>query len=77
VAGTKAYVLPDPPPSVILEEFGNSAMKFFLWVWTTEMSHKPMVLKSDLNFSISEAFKRHDIRIPFPQLDVHVKPLTS
>ncbi|MBK7033252.1 MAG: hypothetical protein IPH49_08315 [Ignavibacteria bacterium] len=48
-------------------------MKFFLWVWTREMSHKPMVLGSELNFAINEAFTEHGIRIPFPQLDVHVK----
>ncbi|MBK6291224.1 MAG: mechanosensitive ion channel [Ignavibacteria bacterium] len=73
VAGSKPYVLSEPPPVVIFEEFGDSAMKFFLWVWTREMSHKPMVLRSELNFAINEAFTEHGIRIPFPQLDVHVK----
>jgi small-conductance mechanosensitive channel len=73
VARVHQGVLTDPGPSVLLESFGDSSLNFLLRVWTREFSKVPGVLRSDLYFAISRAFKEHGIEIPFPQRDLHIK----
>lgn len=65
-------VLGDPPPTVRLSEFGDSSLNFELLVWTDQPTRHPL-LRSNLNYAIEAAFRRHDIQIPFPQRDVHIK----
>ena len=71
------HVLEDPAPSVFLKEFGDSAIDFELVVWSSEMSHRPSRLKSDLNFAIEEKLREAGIEIPFPQRDVHIRTSVS
>jgi small-conductance mechanosensitive channel len=66
-------VLKDPKPSVLFDGFGDSSLNFLLRVWTREFATVPGVLRSDLYFAISRAFKEHGIEIPFPQRDLHIK----
>jgi potassium-dependent mechanosensitive channel len=64
--------LQEPPPSVRFTEFGDSSLNFELLVWTDQPIRHPL-LRSNLNYAIEAAFRRHDIQIPFPQRDVHIK----
>ena len=73
VAQAHRGVLNQPGPSVLFEGFGNSSLNFLLRVWTREFATVPGVLRSELYFSISRAFKEHSIEIPFPQRDLHIK----
>jgi small-conductance mechanosensitive channel len=73
VAGRNPGVLRKPEPDVLFEEFGDSSLIFNLRVWTSEFSDKPKVLKSQLFYAIFEKFKEHNIEIPFPQRDLHLK----
>ncbi len=73
VANENRGVLQNPPPEVLFEEFADSSLNFSLTVWTTAYTDKPKVLKSELYYSIFEAFKKHNIEIPFPQRDLHLK----
>lgn len=73
VAYENPDVLKNPEPDVLFEEFGDSSLNFNLRVWTTELSDKPKVLKSQLYYAIFEKFKEHKIEIPFPQRDLHLK----
>ncbi len=73
VARDNENVLEDPPPRVIFKEFGESALKFELRVWSSRLLHRRGVLISQLNFAIFEKFKQEGVRIPYPQLDLHVK----
>jgi small-conductance mechanosensitive channel len=66
-------VLHEPEPDVLFDEFGDSSLNFILRVWTTEYSNTPRVLKSQLYYAVFEKFKEHNIEIPFPQRDVHIK----
>jgi small-conductance mechanosensitive channel len=66
-------VLKDPVPDVLLEEYGDSSINFTLRVWTSTYITQPNLLKSQLYYSIFEKFKEHNIEIPFPQRDIHVK----
>jgi potassium-dependent mechanosensitive channel len=65
-------ILKSPPPHVLFQGFGDSALKFELLVWTA-MPNRQFLLKSDLNFRIFEAFQRRQIEIPFPQHDLHLR----
>ncbi len=65
-------VLLRPRPQVWFQEFAESAMKFELLVWTGEPK-KQFILKSDLNYLIEKALRRHQVQVPFPQRDLHFR----
>jgi small-conductance mechanosensitive channel len=64
-------VVADPVPQVFFKGFGDSALNFDLLVWIRNPS-KQLVIKSDLNFAIAQAFRDNKIEIPFPQRDLHL-----
>ncbi len=61
----------NPEPKVFFEEFGDSALIFDLMFWT-ERSFSIEEVKSDLRYMIEAEFRRNNIKIPFPQRDLHV-----
>ncbi|MEM6424622.1 MAG: mechanosensitive ion channel domain-containing protein [Cyanobacteria bacterium P01_D01_bin.128] len=72
-AGTKHRdVIKMPPPLVLFDGFGDSALDFQLLVWIAEPS-KQLIIRSDLYFAIEAGLKQHGIEIPFPQRDLHVR----
>jgi len=73
VAENNKGVLKDPPPDVLLNDYGDSSINFTLRVWTSEYITVPKLLKSQLYYSAFEKFKEYGIEIPFPQRDIHVK----
>lgn len=73
VANEHDGILKSPAPSVAFSDFGESSLDFQLWVWTIKFTNRPTVLKSDLYFAIFRKFKEHNIEIPFPQRDLHVR----
>jgi small-conductance mechanosensitive channel len=73
VAKGNPGVLKTPEPYVRFEEFGDSSLKFSLLVWTEAYIDRPNILKSELYYSIFGKFKEHNIEIPFPQQDIHLK----
>lgn len=73
VATAHPGVLTDPPPMVFFSGFGDSALNLELAVWTRAMTQAPHRFRSELNFAIDDAFRRHGIQIPFPQRDLHFK----
>jgi small-conductance mechanosensitive channel len=68
-------VLEQPAPSVRFLEFGDSSLNLELRVWTERLTHRPGLLRSELNFLIWEEFKKAGIEIPYPQRDLYVKEL--
>lgn len=72
VADKEPGVLKTPLPKVRLTEFGESGLKFSLLVWTRDYADRKGALKSLLNFAVLRSFKKENIRIPFPQRDVHI-----
>ncbi len=61
-----------PTPFVRFNNFGDSALEFQLFFWTTKAFFVENT-KSDLRFAINKKFKEYNVRIPFPQHDVHIK----
>lgn len=57
-------------PFVRFTNFGDSSLAFELLAWIPD-SFKRFDIASDLHFMIWEKFKEYNIKIPFPQRDVH------
>ena len=73
VADEDSRTLKDPKPSVIFRAFGASSLDFELAAWTKEMTTRPTNYISAINFAIDKKFREHDIEIPFPQQDLHIR----
>jgi small-conductance mechanosensitive channel len=73
VAAEHPGVLAHPKPDVLFEEFGDSSLNFTLLVWTTQYAARPRVLRSELNYAIARIFREHNVEIPFPQRDLHIR----
>ena len=65
-------VLVNPQPQVWLKNFGESSIDFDLLVWIRE-PQRQFPLRSELYYRIAESLQRHQIEIPFPQRDLHVR----
>lgn len=61
-----------PAPSVRFEDFGDSALIFKIFFYSTD-TYKIEAVKSRLRFLIYKKFAENKITIPFPQRDVHIK----
>ena len=73
VADENKGILPQPKPDVLFQEYADSALVFDLRVWTREYINRPNVLKSQIYYAVFKKFKEHNIEIPFPQRDLHIK----
>lgn len=63
----------DDEPAVHLTEFGDSSVNFQVFFWVEDIIKGRYRPKSDVLFAIWDKFHEHDIEIPFPQRDLHVK----
>lgn len=63
-------VLKSATPDVLFMDFADSALIFRLR-FSINDSYYQLKIKSDLRFAIYEKFNKNDIKIPFPQRDVH------
>ncbi len=68
-------VLDKPGPVVRLLGFGDSGVDFELRIWIRDPSAGVNNVRSDLYLGIWDTFKEHNIEIPFPQRDLHVKEM--
>ncbi len=72
VAHEHPEVLKNPEPDVLLKSFGDSSWNMKLRVWIDEPRQHP-IITSDLNCAIVNKFREHNIEIPFPQRDLHLR----
>ena len=66
IAKSHEKVLSNPAPSVLFNDFGESALIFQLYV-SVDSSFSANLVKSDLRFTIFQVFEKEGIEIPFPQ----------
>ncbi len=57
--------------NVRFEQFADSALNFTLLFWSSKTWEIEDV-KSDLRFAIDKAFRDNNVKIPFPQRDLHI-----
>ena len=60
-----------PAPRALFMGFGDSSLDFELRVRISRIDRRFSV-QSDINFAIDQAFREADIKIPFPQRDLHL-----
>lgn len=74
VAEEHPGVVADPPPRVLLEDFGADAMNYRLQFWIDYADGADgSLIASDLRMAIERAFRDAGIPIPFPQRVVYLK----
>jgi len=71
-ASTHPEVLGSPEPTVVFTNFGESSLDFEI-IFTLSNSFKAQFPKSDIRFEIDKLFREHNVTIPFPQRDIHIK----
>jgi len=64
-------VLPNPPPQVLFEDFGDSAqvLTLYFWVELSDKVNAPQVA-SDLRFIIDKRLAEAGIVVAFPQREL-------
>lgn len=70
-------VLKKPKSVVWLKDFGESSVDFEIQAWISDPEEGVGNVRSQVLKAVWKAFKDHDIEIPFPQRDVHVKSLPA
>jgi small-conductance mechanosensitive channel len=66
-------VLENPAPVVRFIEFGDDGLIFELRAWSTTLLHRRGKLVSQINFAIHDKFREHEIEVPYPQRDIHIR----
>lgn len=56
---------------VLFHHFGDSGLEFQLYFWA-KRSWDILVIKSDLRFEIDRVFRENNVKIPYPQRDLHI-----
>lgn len=74
-ASAATRVLADPKPTVWLKGFGDSSVDHDILVWITDPEMGVGNVQSEILNILWVLFKQHDIEIPFPQRDVHVRSI--
>lgn len=62
----------DKEPTVRFTDFGDSALLFEVLFWSNNMFEIENV-RSEIRFTIDQMFRQHNVQIPFPQRDIHIK----
>ncbi len=63
----------EPAPQCYLQEFGDNSVNFLLYFWVDDVTNGRFEPMSDVMRTIWHEFKKHNISIPFPQRDIHIK----
>jgi small-conductance mechanosensitive channel len=72
VAAAAKRATPGKPPNCILTEFAEAGMKFSLTFWIGDPDGMDNV-KSEVMLALWDAFKREDIRVPYPVREIVIR----
>jgi small conductance mechanosensitive channel len=64
-------ILSDPEPFIGLGALADSSVNITVRAWVTTDNFWPVFF--EMNERVYNEFKNHNLRIPFPQMDVHIK----
>lgn len=71
---SKNHLLDEPAPQQLLEDFGDSALVFGLYLWLDlKTCTSVATVLSDLRFQIEDALRQARIDLPFPQREVYLR----
>jgi len=66
-------VLKNPEPGCLLMGFGDSSIDLQVRFWIDDAPQGVSNIRSEVLIAVWKAFKEHNIEIPFPQRDLHIK----
>lgn len=66
-------VLDDPAPMCLLNGFGDSSVDLEIRLWVDDPQAGIANVKSDVLLEVWDKFHEHEIEIPYPQRDLHLK----
>lgn len=69
-------VLPEPEPMITLLSFGESSLDFRVTVYVRELVDR-MVVTHELHKKFYKNLRAHNIEIPFPQRDIHIRSIAK
>lgn len=66
-------VLDNPGPNTLLRGFGDNSVDLEIRFWINDPQNGRGNIMSEILLNVWDAFKEHDIEIPFPQRDLHLR----
>ena len=72
IAAAAPRAIKGKPPSCLLTEFTEAGMKFSLTFWIADPDGMDGV-KSEVMLALWEAFKRADIKVPYPVREIVIR----
>lgn len=66
-------VLKDPQPNCLLTEFGDSSVNIEMRFWINDPKNGRANVTSEILLRVWDKFHEHDIEIPYPQRDLHLR----
>lgn len=76
VAQKHPLVLSEPAPSVNFEAFGDSALNLVVRAYVSKLGDR-LPVTTELLTGIYQTLSEHQIEIPFPQRDLHIRTITA
>ena len=67
-------IINNPKPIVLFVEMAESSLNFRMLFWTADSSNW-IDIRSEVMFSVYDLLNREGITIPFPQMDVYMRPI--
>jgi small-conductance mechanosensitive channel len=77
VASATERVLAAPRPVCHVTGFGDSAVNLILRFWIADPQNGVTNIKGDVLLALWDAFLDHQIELPFPQRDLHIRDLPA
>lgn len=68
-------VIEDPPVACLITEFGDNSVNLEVRFWIRDAQNGIANVKSEVMLRIWRAFHKHDIEIPYPQRDLHIRSI--
>ena len=72
-AQSQARVLVEPEPRCLVKAFGDSAIELEIRFWIQDADSGVSNIKSAVMLEVWRLYQEHDIQIPYPQRDLHIK----
>ena len=72
-AQSQSRVLKDPAPRCLVKGFGESAIDLEIRFWIQDADSGVSNIKSAVILEVWRLFREHEIHIPYPQRDLHIK----
>ena len=72
-AQSQPRVLNDPAPRCLVKGFGDSAIDLEIRFWIQDADSGVSNIKSAVILEVWRLYQEHEIRIPYPQRDLHIK----